>query len=81
MFIIGLENIFDEEQSTELTERERHTLQSDHTRLLHMAMTRASERLYLLISTEKVPNSLILEGLDTPTLSNEHLAPVRYLNP
>ncbi len=81
VFIIGLENIFDEEQSTELTERERHTLQSDHTHLLHMAMTRASERLYLLISTEKVPNSLILEGLDTPTLSNEHLAPVRYLNP
>jgi superfamily I DNA/RNA helicase len=81
VFVTGLENIFDAEQSTELTDRERHSLQTDNMRLMHMAMTRASERLYLLISTEQVPDSLILEGLDTPTLSKEHLAPVRYLNP
>jgi hypothetical protein len=81
VFISGLENIFDAEQSTELTDRERQGLRTDNMRLIHMAMTRASERLYLLISTEEVPESLIIEGLDTPTLSNERLAPVRYLNP
>jgi hypothetical protein len=81
VFIAGLENIFDAEQSKELTDRERQSLQSDNMRLMHMAMTRASERLYLLISTAQVPPSLMLDGLDTPTLSKEHLAPVRYLNP
>ena len=47
VFITGLENIFDAEQSVELSDRECHSLQTDHTRLMHMAMTRASERLYL----------------------------------
>jgi superfamily I DNA/RNA helicase len=81
VFITGLENIFDAEQSVELSDRERHSLQTDNTRLMHMAMTRASDRLYLMISTKQVPDSLIIEGLDTPTLSKEFLAPVRYLNP
>jgi len=81
VFITGLENIFNAEQSTELSERERHSLKTDNTHLLHMAMTRASERLCLLISTKQVPDALIIEGLDTPTLSREYLAPVMYLNP
>ncbi len=81
VFITGLENIFDAEINTELSDRERHSLQSDNTSLLHMAMTRACERLYLLISTKAVPESLIVDGLNTPTLSREYLAPVMYLNP
>ena len=81
VFITSLENIFAIEQHPELSERERHSLKTDNTHLLHMAMTRASERLYLLISTNKVPDSLMIDGLDTPTLSQEHLAPVMYLNP
>ena len=81
VFITGLENIFNAEQSTELSDRERHSLKTDNTHLLHMAMTRASEQLYLLISTQQVPDALIIEGLDTPTLSREYLAPVMYLNP
>ena len=81
VLITGLEYLFDAEQSVELSDRERHSLKTDNTRLLHMAMTRASERLYLLISTAEVPESLIIDGLDAPTLSKEFLAPVRYLNP
>lgn len=81
VFITGLENIFDAEQSPDLSDRERHSLKTDNTHLLHMAMTRASEQLYLLISTQSIPSSLIIDGLDTPTLSREYLAPVMYLNP
>ena len=81
VFITGLETIFDAENSEELSDREKHSLQTDNTNLLHMAMTRASERLYLLISTKTVPASLNIEGLATPTLSQDYLAPVRYLNP
>ena len=81
VFITGLERIFDAESNTELSDRERHSLQSENTHLLHMAMTRASEHLYLLISTDKVPDALIIDGLDTPTLSKAYLAPVMYLNP
>lgn len=81
VFLTGLENIFDAEQDAELSDRERHSLKADNTHLLHMAMTRASEQLYLLISTASVPDSLIIDGLDTPTLSNAYLAPVMYLNP
>lgn len=81
VLIAGLEIIFNAESNADLSERERHNLQNDNTRLLHMAMTRASERLYLLTSTEQVPDSLIIEGLDTPSLSTQQLTPVRYLNP
>ena len=81
VFITSLETIFDLEQYPEHSERESHSLRRDHTNLMHMAMTRATERLYLLISTDKVPDSLIIEGLETPTLSKERIAPVRYLNP
>jgi len=81
VFITGLENIFNAEQNTELSEGERNSLKTDNTHLLYMAMTRASEHLYLLISTKQVPKDLIIEGLNTPTLSREYLAPVMYLNP
>ena len=81
VLIAGLEIIFNAESNADLSERERHNLQNVNTRLLHMAMTRASERLYLLTSTEQVPDSLIIEGLDTPSLSTQQLTPVRYLNP
>jgi len=81
VFITGLENIFDAEQSTTLSERERHSLKTDNTRLLHMAMTRAFKQLYLLISTKTVPDALIIDGLNAPSLSRDHLAPVMYLNP
>ena len=81
VFITGLENIFNAESNPELSDRERHSLQTENTLLLHMAMTRASEHLYLLISTNRVPESLIIDGLDTPTLSRAYLAPVMYLNP
>ena len=81
VFLTGLESIFDAERNPELSDRERHSLKTDNTHLLHMAMTRASEQLFLLISTQSVPDSLMIDGLDTPTLSKEYLAPVMYLNP
>ncbi|MGB1310291.1 MAG: UvrD-helicase domain-containing protein, partial [Leucothrix sp.] len=80
VFITGLEHIFNAEENPALSGRERHSLKTDNTHLLHMAMTRASERLYLLLSTKTVPDDLLFEGLDTPTLSKNPPAPVMYLN-
>lgn len=80
VFITGLEKIFNLETDKAISEREQHSLRNTNTHMLHMAMTRASERLYLLITTPKIPEELIIEGLDIPTFSAEHRAPVMYIN-
>lgn len=81
VFITGLERIFDDEENPALNSRERRSLKLENTHLLHMAMTRATDKLYLLITTDEIPEDLTIEGLDIPTLTQQQRAPVMYLNP
>ena len=80
VFITGLEKLFDLESDESISERERHSLRISNTHMLHMAMTRASERLYLMLTTDNIPEELSIEGLEIPTLSAAHRAPVMYIN-
>ncbi|WP_181389573.1 UvrD-helicase domain-containing protein [Leucothrix pacifica] len=80
VFITGLEKLFDMEADNKVSERERHSLRITNTHLLHMAMTRASEKLYLLLTTNTIPEAFNIEGLDIPTLSTTDRAPVMYIN-
>ena len=80
VFITGLERIFDLETDPTISEREQYSLRNTNTHMLHMAMTRTSERLYLLLTTSRIPDELIIEGLDIPTLSTESRASVMYIN-
>ena len=80
VFLTGLEKIFDLESDKTISERERHSIRTTNTYMLHMAMTRASEHLYLLLTTDHIPEELNIEGLETPTLSAAHRAPVMYIN-
>ena len=80
VFITGLEKIFDQESDKSISDRERHSLRISNTLMLHMAMTRASEHLYLLLTTDDIPEELDIEGLDIPTLSTTERAPVMYIN-
>ncbi|PID45930.1 MAG: hypothetical protein CSB47_06385 [Proteobacteria bacterium] len=80
VFITGLEKLLESEQDPRISERERHSLKASHTHLLYMAMTRASQRLYLLVTTPKVPDELLIEGLAIPTSASEYRAPVMYIN-
>ena len=80
VFITGLEKILDQETDRSISDRERHSLRISNTHMLHMAMTRASEHLYLLLTTDNIPEEFIIEGLDIPTLSTADRAPVMYIN-
>ena len=80
VFIAGLETLFNQEQELWNSKRELKALQKQHTRLMHVAITRARERLYLLITTRHVPEDLLLEELHKPTLARRPLAPVMQLN-
>ena len=47
VFLVGLRQLFEEEQSLRLSDEERETLIRDNTRKLYMAATRAGQRLVL----------------------------------
>lgn len=47
MFLAGLRDMFEEEQSLRLSDSERETLMRDNTRKLYMAATRAGQRLVI----------------------------------
>jgi hypothetical protein len=47
VFLVGLRDLFEEEQSLRLSDEERETLIRDNTRKLYMAATRAGQRLVL----------------------------------
>lgn len=80
VFITGLEQVLKPEADRTISDRERHSLKNSNTRLLCMAMTRASEQLYLLLTSQRIPDEFIIEGLDVPTYSSAHRAPVMYIN-
>ncbi|PWQ94626.1 UvrD-helicase domain-containing protein [Leucothrix arctica] len=80
VFITGIEELMDLENSPNANAHDRRSLKVEHTHLLHMAMTRASEHLYLLITASEIPEEWQIDGLITPTLSTDRRAPVTYLN-
>ena len=47
VFLVGLRDLFEEEQSLRLSDEERESLIRDNTRKLYMAATRAGQRLVL----------------------------------
>ena len=47
VFLAGLRDMFEEEQSLRLSDDERETLMRDNTRKLYMAATRAGQRLVI----------------------------------
>ena len=79
VFITGIEELIGLENSPKANAHDRRSLKVEHTQILHMAMTRASERLYLLITAPTIPEEWQIDGLITPTLSTEQRAPVTYL--
>lgn len=80
VFITGIETLTDLENAPDSNAHDRRSLQVEHTQLLHMAMTRASKHLYLLITAPTIPEEWQIDGLITPTLSTNQRAPVTYLN-
>ncbi len=60
MFLAGLRDMFEEEQSLMLSDDEREALMRDNTRKLYMAATRAGQRLVITYVGE-LPE--ILNGL------------------
>ncbi|HVM72869.1 MAG TPA: UvrD-helicase domain-containing protein, partial [Anaerolineales bacterium] len=57
VFLAGLRNLFEEEQSLRLSDEERETLIRDNTRKLYMAVTRAGQRLVITYVGE-LPDAL-----------------------
>jgi superfamily I DNA/RNA helicase len=57
VFLAGLRDMFEEEQSLRLSDNERETVMRDNTRKLYMAATRAGQRLVITYVGE-VPNAL-----------------------
>ena len=80
VFITGIEELMDIENDPILNAHDRRSLKVEHTQLLHMAITRASKRLYLLLTAQSIPEEWEIDGLMTPTLSTTKRAPVTYLN-
>jgi ATP-dependent exoDNAse (exonuclease V) beta subunit len=52
VFLVGLRELFEEEQSLRLSDDERESLIQDNTRKLYMAITRAGQRLVLTYGGE-----------------------------
>ena len=52
VFLVGLRQLFEEEQSLRLSDEEREGLMRDNSRKLYMAATRAGQRLVLTYSGE-----------------------------
>lgn len=69
VFLIGLRQLFEEEQSLRLSDEERETLIRDNTRKLYMAATRAGQRLVLTYSGD-LPEALKSALVTKPTLLN-----------
>ncbi|HFC92918.1 MAG TPA: hypothetical protein ENJ51_08920 [Leucothrix mucor] len=82
VFITGLQALFDKENSAKIGDRERHTLAIENTRKLYMGMTRASQKLVLLLTSDTIPNSLQLKEMLIPTTASpkKESTPVRYLH-
>jgi len=79
VFIIGIEELIAKESHPNANAHDRRSLKTEHTQLLHMAMTRASKYLYLLVAAEEIPEEWQVEGLFTPALQKEQRASVTYL--
>ena len=60
VFLAGLRDMFEEEQSLRLSDNERETLMRDNTRKLYMAATRAGQRLVITYVGEM---PIVLKGL------------------
>jgi superfamily I DNA/RNA helicase len=80
VFITGLHALFDKEKRAGIGDRERQVLMVENTRKLYMGMTRASNKLILLLTSDIIPKSLHIKEMDTPTTSSTELATVRYLH-
>ena len=81
VFIIGLQALFDAENKLGIGDRERHTLMIENTRKLYMGMTRASEKLVLLLNSKHIPKSLKIKEINFPTSNSiKKTAEVRYLH-
>ncbi|HIO92151.1 MAG TPA: hypothetical protein EYG68_04810 [Leucothrix mucor] len=80
VFITGLQVLFDKENTTSFGDRERHSLMVENTRKLYMGMTRASEKLVLLMTSDIIPEPLKIKEMEIPTISTGELASVCYLH-
>ena len=80
VFITGLQALFDQEKRDGIGDRERQALMVENTRKLYMGMTRASNKLILLLTSNTIPKSLQIKEMDIPTRSSTELATVRYLH-
>ena len=69
VFITGLQALFEQENKTTLTEHEYRILALENTRKLYMGMTRACQKLVLLLTTDVIPNSLQIKEMDIPIIS------------
>ena len=65
VFLVGLRQLFEEEQSLRLSDEERESLIHDNTRKLYMAATRAGQRLVLTYSGD-LPE-VLKSALETKT--------------
>ncbi len=65
VFLVGLRQLFEEEQSLRLSDEERESLIRDNTRKLYMAATRAGQRLVLTYSGD-LPE-VLKSALETKT--------------
>jgi superfamily I DNA/RNA helicase len=83
VFITGLQALFDKENSKEIGDCKLHALLVENTRKLYMGMTRASEKLVLLLTSDTIPKSLkIINDIKIPTIasSKKESASVCYLH-
>lgn len=80
VFVTGIQQLFEAENDSELSDRERHTLVTDNTRKLYMGMTRAGDELTLMMTCDSIPNALLSPFLSVPTNDNSQIANIRYLH-
>ena len=80
VFITGLQTLFEREKRAGIGDRERQALMIENTRKLYMGMTRASNQLILLLTSDTIPKSLCIKEMDIPTTSSTELATVCYLH-
>ena len=80
VFITGLQALFDLENKAMRGDREHYALIVENTRKLYMGMTRASDKLVLLMTSDIIPESLKIKEMEIPTTSSGELASVQYLH-
>lgn len=76
VFITGLQALFEEEKKLSIGDRERHALMIENTRKLYMGMTRASQKLVLLLTMNHIPDSLQVKTINISTKVSDKLATV-----